>query len=160
MYNTQRLYEKKFMRSIKETNQYQLNDIQVKPLEVWGHTKNFSLIVEVAQYGQKSKAIYYPEKGVRFAIDTRVPKPYEVRHHIAYSALCEMLGWDVAIPAMPFSLAHDDHGALSPFYDNAEVKPHYYFEKLQPSETWFKVAALDYLAGLIDRTSNDILFFV
>lgn len=147
------------MSSIKERRGYSPEVPQlIRPLEVWGHTKNIAVIVEVEQFGRKSKAIYYPEKGVRFTIDTRIPKPYEVRHHIAYSLLCELLGWDVAISAIPFYLDPNDHGALSPLYEPVEVKPHYHFENLHPNETWLKIAALDYLAGLVDRTSNDVLF--
>lgn len=51
-------------------------------------------------------------------------------------------------------------GALSPFYESVEVKPHYFFESLKPNEIWLKVAVLDYLASLIDRTSNDVLFLL
>lgn len=144
---------------IHEDIHYQSDALQViRPIEVWAHTKNFSIILEIEQFGHRSKAIYYPEKGVRFTTDIRVPKPYEVHHHIAYSALCEFLGWNVAIPAIPFSFEDDDHGALSPFYEGVEVKPHYFFKSLPPNDTWIKIVILDYLAGLIDRTSNDVLF--
>jgi|GEM_PF-6198232 len=104
------------------------------------------------------KTCHYPEKGVRLATDILIPKPYEVHHHIAYFELDQAMGWGVAIPAVPFSLEEGDRGALSPFYDNAEVKPHYFFESLKSNDVWLKIAVLDYLAGLIDRTFNDVLF--
>ncbi len=68
------------------------------------------------------------------------------------------MGWGVAIPAVPFSLEKGDQGSLSPFYDNVEVRSHYFFESLKPNDVWLKIAVLDYLADLIDRTSNDVLF--
>jgi hypothetical protein len=145
--------------TLKEIEQHDKTYIHlVKPIEMWAHTKNFSVILEVEQGGQQSGAIYYPERGVRLTTDIRIPKPYEVHHHIAYFELDQAMGWGVAIPAVPFSLEKDDYGALSPFYDNVEVKPHYFFESLKPNDVWLKIAVLDYLAGLIDRTSNDVLF--
>jgi len=130
----------------------------VRFIEVRGGAGNFSLILEIEQSGKKSKAIYYPERGVCLTLDVRIPKPYEVRHKIAYAEFCQMLGWDIAVPTVPFSLDADDHGALSPFFDGVEVKHHYFYESLRPNLTWFQIAVLDYLAGLVDRTSNDILF--
>lgn len=144
---------------LKETTQHSQTDISlVKPIEVWAHTKNLSVILEIEQDGQRSRAIYYPEKGVRLTTDIRIPKPFEVHHHIAYFELDQAMGWNVAIPALSFSLEKGDCGALSPFYEDVEVKPHYFFKSLKPNEIWLKIAILDYLAGLIDRTSNDVLF--
>jgi len=145
--------------ALKEIVRHDQADIHlIKPIEMWAHTKNFSVILEVEQGGQHSKAIYYPEKGVRLTTDIRIPKPYEVYHHIAYFELDQAMGWGVAIPASSFSIESGDYGALSPFYENVEVKPHYFFESLRPNDIWLKIAVLDYLAGLIDRTSNDVLF--
>jgi len=146
------------MRRGKEQRQFSEQFEEVQPIEVRGHTKNISLLVEVTQQGQKSRALYYPEKGVRFQTDQRIPKPYEVHHHVAFFQLAQMIGVSSAIPAISYSLKDDDCGSLSPFYDSAEVKPHYFFESLEPSPAWVELATLDYLAGLIDRTSNDILF--
>jgi len=131
----------------------------VKPVEVWAHTKNISVIVDVeGENGQRSRAIYYPERGVRLTTDVRIPKPHEVHHHIAYFRLNQLMGLGVAIPASPFSLKEGDCGALSPFYESVEVKPPYFFKSLKPDNVWFEIAVLDYLAGLVDRTSGDVLF--
>lgn len=146
------------MRRGKEQHQFSGQLEEVKPIEVRGHTKNISLLVEVTQQGRKSKALYYPEKGVRFQTDQRIPKPYEVHHHVAFYQLAQLLRITSAIPAISYSLKDDDCGSMSPFYEEAEVKPHYYFESLEPNQTWIDLAVLDYLAGLIDRTSNDVLF--
>lgn len=121
-------------------------------------TKNFSMLVEVKEQERKLKAIYYPETGIRLVIDSRIPKPFEIKHNIAYYYLSRLLGWNIAIQTIPYSLDKDDQGALSPFYDDLEIKPDYFFKSLKPNDYWMKLAILDYLAGLIDRTYNDILF--
>ncbi|MBP9690648.1 hypothetical protein KBD81_01065 [Candidatus Woesebacteria bacterium] len=130
----------------------------IKPLEVIGTTKNIALLVEIEHAGHRSKALYYPEKGVRLTIDSRIPKPFEIYHNIAFFKLSQILGWNMVTPAISFALSEEDRGSLSPFYDDVETQPQYYFRRLQPDEVWIQIAVLDYLGGLIDRTSNDILF--
>lgn len=144
---------------VKERTLQSLDQIEsVTPLQVIGDNKNISLLVEISQPDQISKALYYPERGVRLTLDERIPKPFEVYHHVAFFELSQMLGWHVVIQAIPFSLRDDDHGSLSPYFEEVTVKPHYYYESLDPSQVWMQLAVIDYLGGLVDRNSNDILF--
>ncbi len=130
----------------------------VRAIELIGGTKNISLVIEIERDGVLSPALYRPESGVRLTLDTRIPKPFELYHDCAYTALSLMLGWNITAETEPFSLSPDDSGVIRPYFHEAATKPHYYFESVNTSDFWLQVAIMDYLAGVVDRTSNDILF--
>lgn len=130
----------------------------VTPIEVKNSPKAVRLLLEINHSGGSMQALFYPEKGIKFSIDTRIPKPWEAYHQAAYYQLAKMLGWKIAIPTVPFSLDADEKGVLSPYFTEATTQPHYFYESITPNTTWLQIAALDYIAGLVDRTSNDILW--
>lgn len=135
----------------------------VKPIEVRDGYKGFCLRVEIVTSGDQTiPCYYYPEQGV-VLIDERVPKPWELRHMVAFSILAAKLDIPGVVPAALYTLdaVSGDAGVLVPALSNVLPKQIYHFENnnLLPTEQLVSLAALDYLAGVTDRTSNDVLFY-
>jgi len=122
--------------------------------------KQLALIVELETDQGLIKGLYRPETGVKLSLDSRIPKPEELYRDVAYHQVDKMLGWDVSLPVVEWALNDGDHGVLRPYFDNVETMEIYHYKKgelLKNKYFWTRVAVLDYICGVVDRTYNDIL---
>lgn len=129
-------------------------------VEVLTGLKQVCLKVKVVFEGVEGICLFRPEKTLKLTPDLRVPLPQELYRDIAYYKVCQLLGWDVAAPIMPWELNPQTKGVLRPYWpDISSVMPYSLREYVNNSDRlfWQRVACLDYLCGVIDRNANDIL---
>jgi len=132
------------------------------PTEVVSGTKQIALKINICFDNQVVEGLYRPETGILLTIDRRIPKPQELYRDVAYHRIDKFLGWNTSLPVIPWSLSEKDKGVIRPFFECASTFQDYQInEDLMGGESdfWTRVALLDYVCGLIDRTYNDFLIF-
>lgn len=134
----------------------------ITPLNVIKSQKQVALVVEYSYAGENLKGLYRPEKFVLENLDTRIPYPSEIYRDVAYHQVDRLLGWNITVPITPWSIKDGDKGVLRQYWDKVHTWQdyHYSFEKMNEDDRdfWIKTAVLDYICGVVDRNSNDILF--
>ncbi|KKT67154.1 MAG: hypothetical protein UW60_C0012G0040 [Candidatus Woesebacteria bacterium GW2011_GWA2_44_33] len=133
----------------------------LREVEVKASMKQIAIIVDVETGEGVLRCLYRPEKGVLLSLDPRIPKPQELYRDALYYRVSKLLGWNFVLPVAEWSLDGNDEGVLRPFLQQVETRQIYDFrvDKLRErSWFWLKVAALDYVCGVVDRRTNDFLF--
>lgn len=133
----------------------------LREVEVKASMKQIAMIVDVETGEGVLRCLYRPEKGVLLSLDPRVPKPQELYRDALYYRISKLLGWNFVLPVAEWSLDENDKGVIRPFLPQAETQQIYNFnidKLLESREYWLKVAALDYVCGVVDRRTNDFLF--
>jgi hypothetical protein len=142
-----------------------------RPYEVQyrSHFRQPVLMLEfmIAQYSKQleTRAMFRSENTMKFQTDIRVPIPQELYRDVAYHEVDSLLGWDVSAPVIPWEVrklnGEIEKGVLRPYWDEVTNMQIYDFKRgalLQDMDNfWQKVALLDYVCAVIDRTYNDIL---
>lgn len=131
------------------------NPKSVKPVEVLYGMKQLAMIIGDGC----QEYLFRPEDGVKLTIDTRVPKKKELYRDVAYTRIDQSLGWNISLPVSPFEF-DGEKGVIRPYFRNANnIKLFEINDRLfqKNPNFWTKVAVLDYMCGVIDRTVNDIL---
>jgi hypothetical protein len=149
--------EKKYIPSFRALERAKLN----KVVEVIPSMKQTAMIVEVECEANLIECLYRPEKGIRLSLDPRVPKPQELTRDVAYHRLDRFLGWNLSLPVVFWSLEQGDRGVLRPYIRKVEKMEIFHFTKERlrgkNQDFWLKAAVLDYVCGVVDRGSNDVL---
>jgi hypothetical protein len=107
-----------------------------------------------------SLGMYRPEQFIGpYAIHEHVPVPQELYRDVAFHILDRTLDWDLTAPVKPWTLKDDDRGTIRPYWENIrEMQIYHYTKALLTSHLfWQRLAVLDYIGGLYDRTYNDVL---
>ena len=133
-----------------------LNNLEAT--EVLTGMKQFALILQSREGSSVDEYLFRPESGVRLTIDRRIPKPQELDRDVVFHRVARLVGWNITLPVEPYTF-EDEKGAIRPFYRNIKkIEPYELkYDSMKDSDFWVKTAVLDYMCGIVDRVSNDIL---
>lgn len=119
--------------------------------------KQTAFILRINISDRQTDCLFRFEDGIMLTLDSRVPKPQELYRDVAFHNIDNILGWNITAPVKLWKF--DNHkGVIRPYYKDVKHFDSYQINNNSDFRDFFlKTAILDYICGVVDRNSNDIL---
>lgn len=139
-----------FYKSVEQSSSQEI-------VSVLSGMKQTAFILRVHSNNKHTDCLFRFEDGITLTLDSRIPKPQELYRDVAFHNIDYILGWNITAPVKIWEF-ENHKGVIRPYYTDVKHFDSYQINNDSDLKDFFlKTAILDYICGVVDRNSNDVL---